>query len=152
MELKNEPTVFRSHWQTPKRFPLIDGTPLQRAIATDADRHHPDNDDDELSLATDRSRRAARKRKRRPGWRGNADIETASDQTILQEGNIMHDTRPLMISDGTNDPLGLHKPGWRMASGGNEHDVQVRDNQREAIEDAHAEYLDHLTNAWKGRA
>jgi hypothetical protein len=56
-----------------------------------------------------------------------------------------------MITDGTDDPFGLHRPGWRIASGGSERDVRVRDGQRKAIEDAHAEYLDRLTNAWKGR-
>jgi hypothetical protein len=60
------------------------------------------------------------------------------------------DSRLPMIPDGTGDALGLHRPGWRMATGGNERDARVRDSQRKAIEDAHAEYLDRLTNAWKG--
>jgi hypothetical protein len=47
------------------------------------------------------------------------------------------------------DPFGLHRPGWRIASGGSERDLLIRDSQRKAIEDAHAEYLDRLTNAWK---
>ena len=55
-----------------------------------------------------------------------------------------------MITDGTSDPLGLHRPGWRIPSGGSEQDVFIRDSQRELIEQARAEYLDHLTNAWKG--
>jgi hypothetical protein len=63
----------------------------------------------------------------------------------------MRDSRAPMITDGTGNPLGLHRPGWRVAAlGGNEHDVRLRDSQRKAIEDAHNEYLDQLTNAWKG--
>jgi hypothetical protein len=58
-----------------------------------------------------------------------------------------------MITDGTSDPLGLHRPGWRIASGGDERDVLLRDSQRKLVEEAHAEYLDRLTTAWKaGRA
>jgi hypothetical protein len=36
-----------------------------------------------------------------------------------------------------------------MATGGNERDARLRDSQRKAIEEAHAEYLDCLCNAWK---
>jgi hypothetical protein len=60
------------------------------------------------------------------------------------------DSRTPMITDGTDDPLGLHRPGWRIASGGDERDARLRDSQRKLNEDVHAEYLDHLTNAWKG--
>jgi hypothetical protein len=62
----------------------------------------------------------------------------------------MCDSRAPMITDGTDDPLGSHRPGWRIASGGSERDVFFRDSQRKLIEEAHAEYLDHLTNARKG--
>jgi hypothetical protein len=55
-----------------------------------------------------------------------------------------------LIGDGTNNPLGLHKAGWRFASGGNERDARLRDSHRQAIEDARAEYLDRIANAWKG--
>jgi hypothetical protein len=27
----------------------------------------------------------------------------------------MHDSLAPMITDGTSDPLGLHRPGWRIA-------------------------------------
>jgi hypothetical protein len=46
----------------------------------------------------------------------------------------------------------LHRPGWRIPSGGSERDARLRDSQRKAIEEAQAEYLDRLTNAWKGDA
>jgi hypothetical protein len=55
-----------------------------------------------------------------------------------------------MITDGTDDPLGLHRPGWRIATGGDERGARLRDSQSKLIEEAHAEYLDRLTNAWKG--
>ena len=62
----------------------------------------------------------------------------------------MRDSQAPMITDGTGDPLCLHRPGWRIASGGGERDLLIRDSQRKLIEEAHAEYLDRLTNAWKG--
>jgi hypothetical protein len=65
----------------------------------------------------------------------------------------MRDSQAPMITDGTGDPLGLHRPGCRIATGGSERDARLRDSQCKAIEEAHAEYLDRLTTAWKaGRA
>jgi hypothetical protein len=70
---------------------------------------------------------------------------------VLYRGPIqMRDSQAPMITVGRGDSLGLHRPGWRVASGGDEPDVRLRDSQRKLIEDARAEYLDHLTNAWKG--
>jgi hypothetical protein len=62
----------------------------------------------------------------------------------------MRDSKSPMITDGTDNPFALNRPGWRIAVGGSERDVLLRDNQRKLIEDAYAEYLDDLTNAWKG--
>jgi hypothetical protein len=64
----------------------------------------------------------------------------------------MRDAQSPMITDGTDDPLALHRPGWRIASGGNERDARLRDSQRKAIEEAQADYLDRLSNAWKDGA
>ena len=58
---------------------------------------------------------------------------------------------PCLKADGTGDPLGLAGLGWRIASGGSGRDVLLRDSQRKLIQEAHAEYLDRLTNAWKGK-
>jgi hypothetical protein len=63
----------------------------------------------------------------------------------------MRDGQSPMITDGTDDPHGLHRPGWRIASGGDERDARLRDSKRKAIEEAHNEYLDQLINAWKGQ-
>ncbi len=38
--------------------------------------------------------------------------------------------KKLLVTDGTDNPLGLHKPGWRIAVGGSERDVRLRDSQR----------------------
>jgi hypothetical protein len=84
------------------------------------------------------------------------DDDDAFENGVLRDGARhrvplqMCDSLAPMITDGTSDPLGLHRPGWRIASGGSERDVLVRDSQRKMIEDAHAEYLDHLANAWRG--
>lgn len=84
------------------------------------------------------------------------DDDEAFENGVLRDGARHHvrmhmrDSRAPMITDGTDDPLGLHRPGWRIAIGGSERDARLRDSQRNAIEEAHAEYLDRLTNAWKG--
>ena len=84
------------------------------------------------------------------------DDDDAFENGVLRDGARyrvplqMRDSRAPMITDGTSDPLGLHRPGWRIASGGSESDVVLRDSQRKLVEEAHAEYLDRLTNAWKG--
>ena len=94
-------------------------------------------------------------------YHDDADFETVTGSDgrrvrILRDGGHvrtpmhMRDSQGPMITDGTGAPLGLHRPGWRIASGGSEHDVLLRDSQRKLVEEAHAEYLDHLTNAWKG--
>jgi hypothetical protein len=51
----------------------------------------------------------------------------------------MRDSRSLTVTNGTGDPLGLHRPGWRVSTGGDERGVRLRDSQRKLIEDAHAE-------------
>ena len=56
---------------------------------------------------------------------------------------------PCLKADGTGDALGLHRPGWRIATGGGERDARLRDSQRKIIEEAHTRCLDDLTNAWK---
>jgi hypothetical protein len=83
------------------------------------------------------------------------DDEAFDENGVLRDGARhrvplqMRDSLAPMITDGTSDPLGLHRPGWRIASGGSERDVRLRDSQRRLIEEAHAQYLDDLTNAWK---
>ena len=84
------------------------------------------------------------------------DDDEAFENGVLRDGARhrvplqMRDSLTPMITDGTSDPLGLHRPGWRIPSGGSESDVALRDSQRKLIEEARAEYLDRLTNAWKG--
>ena len=84
------------------------------------------------------------------------DDDEAFENGVLRDGARrrvplqMLDSRAPLVTDGTSDPLGLHRPGWRIPSGGSESDVALRDSQRKLVEEAHAEYLDRLTNAWKG--
>ena len=83
------------------------------------------------------------------------DDDDAFENGVLRDGARhrvplqMCDGRAPMITDGTDDPLGLHRPGWRIPSGSSESDVALRDSQRRLIEEARAQYLDDLTNAWK---
>jgi hypothetical protein len=82
------------------------------------------------------------------------DDDDAFENGVLRDGARyrvhMRDSQAPMITDGTDDPLGLHRPGWRIPTGGGERDVLLRDSQRKLIEEARAQYLDNLTNAWKG--
>ena len=86
------------------------------------------------------------------------DDDEAFENGVLRDGARHHvrmhmrDSQAPLITDGTGDPFGLHRPGWRIATGGGERDTLLRDSQRKLIEEAHAEYLDRLTNAWKGGA
>jgi hypothetical protein len=83
------------------------------------------------------------------------DDDETFEKGVLRDGErrrFMRDSQPPMITDGTDNLFGLHRPGWRIASGGSERDVRLRDSQRKLAEEAHAEYLDRLTNAWKGGA
>ena len=86
------------------------------------------------------------------------DDDEAFENGVLRDGARHHvrmhmrDSQAPLITDGTGDPFGLHRPGWRIATGGSERDLLIRDGQRKLIEEAHAEYLDRLTNAWKGGA
>jgi hypothetical protein len=65
-------------------------------------------------------------------------------------GAMQRSADPLRITDGSGSTMGLQRPGWRVATGGSVGDVLMRDSQRKLIEEAHAEYSDDLTNAWKG--
>ena len=49
--------------------------------------------------------------------------------------------KKLLVTDGTADPFGLHRPGYRFPV-----DPLVND----AREEAYRDYQDELTNAWKG--
>jgi hypothetical protein len=84
------------------------------------------------------------------------DDDEAFENGVLRDGARHHvpiqmrDSLAPMITDGTDDPFVLHRPGWRIASGGSERDARLRDSQRKVIDEARAEYLDQVTNAWKG--
>ncbi len=84
------------------------------------------------------------------------DDDDAFENGLLRDGASyrvpmhMRDRQSPMITDGTGDAFALQRPGWRIVTGGGLDDVLLRDSQHKLIEEAQAEYLDHLTNAWKG--
>ena len=59
------------------------------------------------------------------------DDDEAFENGVLRDGARrrvplqMLDSRAPLVTDGTSDPLGLHRPGWRIASGGSESDVAL---------------------------
>jgi hypothetical protein len=73
------------------------------------------------------------------------DDDDAFENGVLRDGARhrvglhMRDGRAPMITDGTDDPFVLHRPGWRIASGGSERDARLRDSQRKVIDEARAE-------------
>jgi hypothetical protein len=58
--------------------------------------------------------------------------------------------RPFVV-DAQGGTAGLHRPGFRLAAGGNMGDRALRDSERQQVEDAYAVYDQALTNSWKRR-
>lgn len=81
------------------------------------------------------------------------DDDDAFENGVLRDGARyrvhMRDSRLPMVTDGTGDAFGLQRPGWRIITGGGERQTLQRDSQRKLIEEAHTQYVDDLTNAWK---
>ena len=57
--------------------------------------------------------------------------DDAFENGVLRDGArhrvpmYMRDGKSPMITDGTDDPFCLHRPGWRIASGGSERDARA---------------------------
>jgi hypothetical protein len=64
------------------------------------------------------------------------DSLTPSEREIAEQSR----KRPL-VTDGSGDALNLHRPGYRYLV-----DAPATD----ARDEAHRDYLDYITNAWKG--
>jgi hypothetical protein len=75
---------------------------------------------------------------------------TLMDADTLQRAQQRdHVTR---ISDGTNNPFGCNKPGWRVAVADTHAPTPrhvISDAQRQAVLSSREEYLDSLVNAWR---
>ncbi|HZR88425.1 MAG TPA: hypothetical protein VFB02_16580 [Bradyrhizobium sp.] len=54
------------------------------------------------------------------------------------------DSKP-QVNDGTTNPLGLHKPGYRYSS-----DVSTSDARRQVIDESYSKYERSARNAWRG--
>ncbi len=88
------------------------------------------------------------------------------DEDILQDGETMRvpmqmmdaaaspprrsRSNPTQVTDGTGDPLALHRPGPRIASGGNEVVQLMREARRDWRDAAYATYERELRSAWRG--
>jgi hypothetical protein len=69
-----------------------------------------------------------------------------ADLYLMDSGDrrtLRNTHRPVAITDGTDDPFALHRPGFRIATDAGMHDA------RQAVLDARAAYLHDLQNAWK---
>jgi hypothetical protein len=58
--------------------------------------------------------------------------------------------RPLVV-DSLGGTQGLHRPGWRLETGGSQRHQLLRDRTYDDREAAYADYHDELTSAWKNR-
>ncbi len=80
------------------------------------------------------------------------DRVTARTRMMLRDSAGLRDGRSrgaLRISDGTNSPFCLNKPGWRVDAAGGPGGALLRDQERELIADARSQYIDALTSAWQ---
>ena len=57
-----------------------------------------------------------------------------------------------MITDAIGGTEGLHRPGYRVESGGNEADQWVRDGARNDLQSIYDAYATEQSNAYKRRA
>jgi hypothetical protein len=98
--------------------------------------------------------------------RDNLNSHDFDERGLLKDGHTYRPSGGLMlmdsatprlpnsarITDGTNDPLGLHKPGWRVPASDASDPLArhvVTDADRQAIIDARQQYEDELTSAWQ---
>jgi hypothetical protein len=65
-----------------------------------------------------------------------------SGDRVLQR-TLRNTHRPGAITDGTDNPFALHRPGFRIRTDAGMYDA------RQAVLDARAAYLEDLQNAWK---
>jgi hypothetical protein len=96
----------------------------------------------------------------------NDDYEIVNGRKVLKDGRVYRAKMTLMdsghrvshrpvfarVTDATGDPLGLHKPGWRVPAQDARDPLArhvVTDAARQAVLDARQHYLDELTSAWK---
>jgi hypothetical protein len=144
--------AYSSYQAFDQTWAWVDGTPIGAKNDGSQSWHEPRTS---RSLAEGLSfdRRCSTRRRL---FMAQYDDDETFENGVLRDGARyrvpmqMRDSGTPMITDGSGSTLGLQRPGWRIPSGGSERHVRLRDDQRRQIEEAHAEYVDHLTNAWKG--
>jgi hypothetical protein len=100
-------------------------------------RHQRDEDDDDRIL--------------KDGERMRVPMRMCDSlqRQVARHFGTLSDAGPLRIADTTASPFGLHRPGFRIAIGGNEDAWLDRAIARDAVEEARAAYEEELTNAWR---
>ena len=63
--------------------------------------------------------------------------------TEMHDAMVRH-RRNALVTDGTGNPWGLSRPGWRIPA-----DRSVRDHQSQVLQDAYQEYSNWLSNQWR---
>jgi hypothetical protein len=101
-------------------------------------RHHHDDDDDDRILKDGERMRVPMRM-----------CDSLQRQVARHFGTLSDDAGPLRITDTTGSRFGLHRPGFRIATGGNEDAWLDRAIARDAVEEARAAYEEELTNAWR---
>jgi hypothetical protein len=77
------------------------------------------------------------------GKRSRVSMMMRDSLTPLQREIAEHSGKRPLVTDGSGHVLGLHRPGYRYL---------VETPTTDARDEAHRDYLDDITNAWKARA
>jgi hypothetical protein len=93
------------------------------------------------------------------------NIDQIDDPNILKDGEVLRvpmtmmdaaaapprrsRTNPTQVTDGTGDPLGSYRPGFRIADGGNEATQMMREANRDWRDAAYDTYDRELRDAWR---
>jgi hypothetical protein len=73
----------------------------------------------------------------------------ALQREVARHFGTLRDAGPQRITDTADSRFGLHRPGFRIVTGGNEDARLDRAIARDAVEEARAAYEEELTNAWR---
>jgi hypothetical protein len=108
-------------------------------------RRQDDEDDDEVLQDGQRMRIPMRMM---DAWQRDL-VSHFSKLKPRDSAQFRRPARGPLVTDAAGGTGGLHRPGWRVESGGNSDDRLVRDAAREECQRAHDESREDLENAWR---
>jgi hypothetical protein len=100
-------------------------------------RHHHDDEDDRI-LQDGQTLRVP------------VTMMDSQQHAVVRHFNRVYDAGPVRITAADGSASGLHRPGFRVESGGGPGGQLLRDSDRAARETAYELYDEQITNAWQG--